>query len=86
MFRKYVTIVLNKRYENPVSLVKHMMSSNGNIFRVTGPLRGNPPIALKKGSDSELWYFLWSTPEQTRRQTIDKPVIWDAMAIIMTSQ
>ena len=39
-------------------------SSNGNIFRVTGPLCGEFTshrwIPLTKTSDTELWYFLWS--------------------------
>ena len=43
----------------------HMMtSSNGNIFRVTGHLRGEFTgprwITRTKASDVELWYFLWS--------------------------
>ena len=42
-----------------------MTSSNGNIFRVTGPLWGESIghrwILLKKASDAELWCFLWST-------------------------
>ena len=46
-----------------------MTSSNGNIFRVTGPLcRGFPShrwIPLTKASDAELWYFLWSAPRIT---------------------
>ena len=46
----------------------HMMtSSNGNIFRVTGPLCGEftgpRRIPLTKASDAELWCFLWSAPE-----------------------
>ena len=45
-----------------------MTSSNGNIFRVTGPLcrkfTGHRGIPLTKASDAELWYFLWSAPEQ----------------------
>ena len=44
-----------------------MTSSNGNIFRVTGPLRGDFTghlwIPRTKASDAELWYFLWSAPE-----------------------
>ena len=44
-----------------------MTSSNGNIFRVTGPLSGEFTghrwIPCTKASDAELWYFLWSTPE-----------------------
>ena len=43
---------------------KMMTLSNGNIFRVTGPLcrefTGNRCIPLTKASDAELWCFLWS--------------------------
>ena len=44
-----------------------MTSSNGNIFRVTGPLcgefTGHRWIPHAKGSDAELWCFLWSALE-----------------------
>ena len=44
-----------------------MTSSNGNIFRVTGPLcrefTGQRWILLTKASEMELWCFLWSAPE-----------------------
>ena len=40
--------------------------SNGNTFRVTGPLcgafTGDRWIPLKKASDAELWCFLWTAP------------------------
>ena len=66
-----------------------MTSSNGNIFRVTGPLWGESTgdrwITLKTASDAELWCFLWSAPEQTTEQTIETPEIWDAITLIMTS-
>ena len=46
-----------------------MMSSNGNIFHVTGSLcgelTGHRWIPLTKASDMEFWYFLWSVPELT---------------------
>ena len=53
---------------------------------------GNPPvestsnrcIPLTKSSDAELC-FLWFAPEQTIEQTIKTQVIWDAIALIMTS-
>ena len=65
-----------------------MTSSNGNIFRVTGPLcgefTGHQWIPLTKGSDTKLWCFLWSAPEQTVEQTIERLVIWDAIALIAT--
>ena len=42
-----------------------MTSSNGNIFRVTGPLygefTGHRWIPFTKATDAELWCFLWST-------------------------
>ena len=66
-----------------------MTSSNGNIFRVSGPLRGEftghrwiPPT---KASDAELWCFLWFTFEEMVEQTNQAPVILDAIALIMTS-
>ena len=44
-----------------------MTSSNGNIFRITGPLcrefTSHRWIPLTKASDVELWCFLWSAPE-----------------------
>ena len=50
--------------------LKYMMtSSNGNIFRVTGPLcgefTGHRWIPRTKAIDAELWCFLWSASEQT---------------------
>ena len=59
-------------------------------FRVAGPLWGElfigeQWIPLTKASDADLWYFLWSTPELTVEQTIETPVIWDAITLIMTS-
>ena len=64
-------------------------SSNGNIFHVAGLLWGESIghrwIPLTKANDAELWYFLWSMPEQTAEQMIETPVIWDAITLIMTS-
>ena len=64
-----------------------MTSSNGNIFCVTGPLwgeaTGDRQIPLTKASDAELWYFPLFVSEQTVEQTIETPVIWDAIALIM---
>ena len=40
-----------------------MTSSNGNTFRVTGPLCGHRWISCTKASDVELWCCLWSAPE-----------------------
>ena len=65
-----------------------MASLNGNFIHVTGPLCGESTgrrwIPHTKASDAELWWFFLSTPEQTVEQTTEKPVIWDAIALIMT--
>ena len=72
-----------------IMLYDMMTSPIGNIFRVTGHLWGEftvyqwiPPT---KASDAELWCFLWSAPYQTVEQAIEMPVIWDTIALIMTS-
>ena len=46
---------------------------------------GHRWIPLTEASDLELWWFLWSAHEQTVEQTIHTPVIWDSVALIMTS-
>ena len=38
-----------------------------------------------KASDAELWCFLGTAPGPTVEQTIETRVIWDAIALIMTS-
>ena len=63
-----------------------MTSSNGNIFRVTGLLRGEFTGQRRiPRTKAKLWCFLWSASEPTVEQTIETPVIWDAIALIMTS-
>ena len=66
-----------------------MASSNENIFRVTGSLWGESTghrwIPLTKASDVELLCFLWSAAQQTVEQAIEMPVIWDTVALIVTS-
>ena len=42
-------------------------------------------IPITTASDAELWCPLWSAPEQTVVQTIETPVIWDVIALIVTS-
>ena len=42
-------------------------------------------ISIMKASDAKLWYFLWSAHEQTVEQTIETPVIWDTIVLIITS-
>ena len=66
-----------------------MTSSNGNIFRVIGPVCGKFTVPGEflptKASDAELWCFHWSEREQMVEETILSLVIWDAIAPILTS-
>ena len=59
-----------------------MTSSNGNIFRITGPswgeFTGHRWIPLTEASDVELWCLIWSA----FKQTAEMPVIWDAIVSI----
>ena len=72
-----------------VYLVLMMTSSNGNIFRVKGPLWGESTghrwIPLTKASNAELWCFLWSLPVQTVGQAIETPMIWDIIVLTLMS-
>ena len=45
----------------------------------------SPVNSLTKASDAELWCCLWPAPEQMVVQTLETPVIWDAIVPIMTS-
>ena len=65
-------------------------SSNGNIFRVTGRLcgafAGHRWVPLTKASHAELWCFFFDLGfEQMVESTIVRLVIWDAIALIITS-
>ena len=40
-------------------------------------------IPLIKASDAELWCFVWSAPQPAVGQTLETPVIWDAILLIM---
>ena len=45
----------------------------------------SPVNSRTKASDAELWCFLWSVPEPTVEQTMETPVIWDTITLIMAS-
>ena len=62
-----------------------MTPSNANIFRVSGPLWGEFGVLFTKAIDAELWCFICYEPEHTIEQTMETPVIWDAIELIMTS-
>ena len=71
----------------PNCIIKSMMTStNRSIFHVTGPFWGESTgdwwFPLTKASDTKLWCFLRSTPEQMVDQTIKSLLIWDAISVM----
>ena len=65
-----------------------MTSSNGNIFRVTGPLCGEftgPGEFPAQRPVTRSFDVYFDLPELTIEQTAVRLVIWDAISIIMTS-
>ena len=66
-----------------------MTSLSRNIFRVTdllcGEFTGQRWLPRTKGSDAELWCFLWSASDPTFEQTMETPVVWDAITLIIKS-
>ena len=70
----------------PLSWWRHQMEPLSALLALCV---GNSPVTCEfpsqKASDTELWCFLWSASERTAAQTIETPVIWDAIALIMTS-
>ena len=63
----YLTSTFLPMFTGNQGFLSMMTSSNGSIFRVTGPLcgefTGHRWIPLTKASDAELWCFLWSAPK-----------------------
>ena len=58
---------------------RHQKETFSELLALWGESTGDRWIPLTKASDAELWCFLWSAPEQTVDQTIETPVIWDAI-------
>ena len=68
------TVVLRDNQAKPFM----MMSSNGNMFRVTGPLcrefTGHRWIPHTKASDAKIWCFLWSAHK--KRLSVQSKCLW----------
>ena len=64
-------------------------SNDSDFFWFTDPLcgkfTGHRWIPLTKTSHADLWCFIWSPYEQTVKQTIERLVIWGAIALITMS-
>ena len=56
-------------------------SSHHWPFCVGTPLLSGGSLS-QNASKAELWWFWWCEPEHTVEQTVDRPVIWDAMMLL----
>ena len=54
-------------------------------WQLWGESTGHRWVPITKATDAELRWFRWSEPEQTVEWTLEKPLIWDATAPIVTS-
>ena len=62
-----------------IALIATARGSTGHLWGESTGDRWIPST-----SDAELWCFLWFAPEQTAEESIETPVIWDAIVLIMT--
>ena len=62
----------------------HQMEKNPRYWPIVSEIRRSPVNFPHEGQWRGAWIFL-SAPEQTVKQTIETPVIWGAIALIMTS-
>ena len=87
MLKSYRILLDNQTH--PKAYMMTLSKGKFFLFRVTGPLWGESTghwwIPHTKASDAELWCLLWFAPEQTVDQTIETPVIWVALFLILTS-
>ena len=74
-------MLLKMCFHDDVINWKHFPHYGHNLRESTG----HRLVPLTKVCDAELWCFLWSAPEQMVEQTIETPVIWDVIVLIMTS-
>ena len=64
---------------------RHQMETFSALLVLCEGIHRSPVNSPHKGQRRGVWCLLWSAPEQTVEQSIETPVIWDAIALIMTS-
>ena len=73
---------IHKKYSHyDVSKWKH----SPHYWPFVRGIHRSPGDTLTKASDAQLWCFLWCAPEQMIQQTLETPVIWGVMELIVTS-
>ena len=64
---------------------RHQMETFPRYWPFVRGIHWSTVNSRTKASDAELWYFLWSAPEQMVEWKIKTSVIWNVIARIMTS-
>ena len=85
----HIEITIRQINMEEIMSICMMTLPNGNFFYVTVPLCGEFTvdwwIPHTKANDAERWCFLWYVPEQMVEQTIEMPLIWNTVMVIMMS-
>ena len=63
----------------------HQMRTFSTLLALCEEFTGDRWITPTKASNAELWCFLWYTPKQTGEQTLETPMILDAIVVIVMS-
>ena len=73
------------RFELHFTWWRHPMETFSALLAFCAGNHRSPVISPHKGQWHRVWCFLWSEPEPTVEQTMETPVIWDAIALILMS-
>ena len=68
---------------NDMEMYINMMTLRMETFSTLPAICEESIGHLTKASDTALWCFLWSAPQQMAEWTFEMPVISDAIALIM---
>ena len=64
---------------------RHQMETFSALLALVRGIHRSPVNSPHKGQWRGALMFLWSAPGQTVEKTIETPLIWDVMALIMAS-
>ena len=76
---------LGSRWSWKFSWWRHQMETFSALLALCGGNHQSPVDSPHKGQWRGALMFLWSAPKQTVDQTLETPVIWYAIALIVTS-
>ena len=87
MNQRYYCIWLLDDFENHTLFTwwRHQKETFSALLAFRGGIHRSPVDSPHKKAVMRSFDIFWSAPGQTVEQTIETPVIWDTIALIMTS-